>query len=253
MQEYDGKVLARSRYNPLYILDFVTGNLISMVECTQMSEGGRTAKDDKVYINSAAYVDCADINTGNILWATQLPSSASNMQHWVNPSLIGNRIYVTTYTARVCCLSIADEGGYSAGDIIWVWNDSAVSSSSMMAGASARQTGTTTRLYMPSSRAGGGTYVYCLEDQGNSASLVWRSSRSGSYEGAAIWANAPSYPEGVIYCPDANSSGLYAFDASDGAQIWSYTGSGVTKCGVAIVDDMLVFMSNNDVRMLKAN
>ena len=250
MQEYKGMVLARSRYNPLYVLDFKTGNLISTVICSETSEGGCTAKDGKVYINSSTYVDCADIMTGGKLWSTQLPSAAGAMNHWVTPALIGDRIYVTTINAYVCCLSIADGGGYSAGQIIWTVNDPLVFGSGMMAGASARQSGGVTRLYIPSS--GSLTYVYCIEDQGNSASIIWRSSRTGSYEGAAVWANAPGYPEGVVYCPDAYGGTLYAFNASNGTQIWSYSaGPTITKCGVSIVDNMLVLMSNSDVRLLK--
>jgi hypothetical protein len=249
MQEYNGMVLARSRYNPLYVLDFTTGDLISTVICSQVSEGGCTAKDGKVYINSGTNVDCADISTGNILWSTPLPSSAGNMNHWVNPSLVDDRIYVTTTNAWVCCYAIADGGGYNAGQNIWSWNDSLVSGTSMMAGASARQNENVTRLYIPSS--GSGTYVYCIEDQGASASLIWRSSQNGSFEGAAVWANAPGYPDGVVYCPQAYGT-LYAFNASNGALIWTFTPGGVTKCGVSIVDNRLVLMSNSDVRLLKA-
>lgn len=250
MQEYNGMVLARSRMVPLYVLDFKTGNLISTVICSQAAEGGCTAKDGKVYINSNTYVDCADIMSGNKLWSTQLPSDAGAMNHWINPVLVGNRIYVTTYNSRVVCLSIANEGGYSAGQIIWTWYDTAVSGNTMMAGAGARQSNGVTRLYVPSS--GVTAYVYCLEDQGNSASLVWRSSQAGSYEGAAVWSNAPGFPAGVVYCPTAPSGYLYAFDASNGNLIWSYAAGAIAKCGVSIVDNQLVLMTNNDVHLLKS-
>jgi len=253
MQEYNGMVLARSRYETLYVLDFETGTLISTVICSDISEGGCTAKDGKVYINSSHYVDCADISTGTILWSTQLPNS-DLMNHWINPVIIGDRIYLTSTNGTVYCLSIADEGGYTAGQIIWFWSDplKPFGSTAMMAGAGARQSDGVTRLYVASSSAGL-TYVYCLEDQGASASLIWRSSQTDSFEGAAVWANAPSYPEGVVYCPGAYSGILYAFDASDGALVWTYSAGPVwTKCGVSIVDDLLVLMSNSDVRVLKA-
>ena len=244
-------ILARTRYNTLYVLDFQTGALVSTVVCSQISEGGCTAKDDKLYINSNTYIDCADVNTGAILWSTLLPD-ADSMNHWINPVLIGNRIYLSSYKGRVYCLSIADEGGYTAGQIIWSWNDplKPLGSTGMLAGAVARQSGGVTRLYIASS--GGATYVYCLDDQGASASLVWRSAQTGSYEGAAVWANATNYPDGVVYCPDSYGGTLYAFDASNGALVWSYyAGAVITKCGVSIVNDQLILMSNSDVRALK--
>ncbi len=253
MQVYDGMVLARSRYETLYVLDFQTGALVSTVVCSQISEGGCTAKDDKVYINSGAYIDCADINTGSILWSTAVPVPGDNMHHWVNPVLIDNRIYVTTHGGYVLCLAINNDEGYTPGQIIWSWYDSSISGTAMMAGAGARQVGGVTQLYVPSS-ASGLTYVYCIEDQGASPSLIWKSSQTGSFEGAAVWANAPSYPDGVVYCPTNNPTGnLYAFDASDGTLVWTYnSGSGVTKAGVSIVDNRLILMSNADVRVLKA-
>jgi outer membrane protein assembly factor BamB len=173
------------------------------------------------------------------------------MNHWVNPAIIGNRLYVTSFQGRTFCLSIANEGGYIPGQIIWTWNDplKPIGSTCMYAGAGARQSGGVTRLYVASS--GTGTNVYCLEDQGASPSLIWRSSQTGSFEGAAIWANAPGYPQGVVYCP-AYDGNLYAFDASNGNLVWTFPAGGTTKCGVSIVNDLLVLCSNSDVRMLKA-
>ena len=248
MQEYNGMVLARTRYNTLYVLDSKTGALISTVICSEMSEGGCSAKDGKVYITSQHYLDCADIMTGTILWSTKMPATDDTIFHWTNPAIVGNRIYVSSTKGYVYCLSIATEGGYTEGQIIWSWNDPLMSGTSMMAGVGARQSGGVTRLYVASS--GSGTYVYCLEDQGASGSLVWRSGQTGSFEGAAVWANAPSYPQGVVYCPTSTGN-LYAFDASDGALVWTYAAGGTTKCGVSIVNNLLVLMSNSDVRVLK--
>ena len=67
MQEHDGMVLARSRFQRLYVLDFITGAEITVVDCAQSSEGGCGAKEGLVYISSGHRVECADILTGEVL------------------------------------------------------------------------------------------------------------------------------------------------------------------------------------------
>jgi outer membrane protein assembly factor BamB len=253
MQEYEGKVIAHSRFQYLYILDFTDGSLIKKITTSAAAEGGCAVVDDKIYINSSYYIDCADLNTGSILWSTLLPASAGNMDHWINPVIIGNRLYVTSYNGYVFCVCIASEGGFSPGDIIWSWNDTTkpAGMTGMIAGAGARQSGGVTRLYVSSSSGSSMANVYCLEDQGTSASLVWSSAHTGSYEGDAIWANAPSYSEGVVYAPDVYNGTLYAFDASNGSTIWTYyIGAVTSKCGVSIVDDRLILLNNQNLRVL---
>ncbi|HDS30297.1 MAG TPA: hypothetical protein ENN67_04550, partial [Firmicutes bacterium] len=251
MNEYDGMVLARSRLGPLYVLDFETGTLIKEIQTSSASEGGCTVVDGKLYINSNTYVDCRDLETGATVWSTQL-TNGTNMNHWINPAVGDNRIYVTSMHGYVFCLSISSESGYAPGQIIWVWNDpeKPAGSTSMFAGAVVRETGGSTRLYIASS--GSATFVYCLEDAGSSPSLIWRSGSSGSFEGGAIWSSAPGYSDGVIYCPDIYNGTLYAFDASNGNTVWTYYAGSVTaKCGVSIVEDMIVFLTNQNVRVFK--
>ena len=252
MKEYDGMLLAHSRLGPLYVLDFVTGSLIKEIVTSANAEGGCTVVDGRVYINSGTYVDCAELSTGAILWSTPVPFG-SMMHHWINPAVGDNRIYLTTWTGEVFCVSIHADSGYAPGTVIWTWRDplKPTGSTSMYAGAGVRQEGGTTRLYVASS--GSATNVYCLADLGSIANLVWRSENSGSFEGGAIWSNAPSYSEGVVYCPDVYNGYLFAFDASNGNTVWNYYAGAVTsKCGVSIVDNRLVLLTNQDVRVLKA-
>jgi outer membrane protein assembly factor BamB len=255
MKEYDGKVLARSRYQPLYVLDFQTGAMLAEIITSNSSEGGCGAANGKVYINSSYNVDCADINTGAILWSTVLPGSGTNMNHWVDPCIVGNRLYVTTYQSICFCISIDSSSGYPPGQVIWSWSDPTMPamSATMYAGAGARESGGVTRLYISSASGASNAYVYCVEDQGTGASMVWKSAQAGSYEGGAIWSSAPSYPEGVVYVPEVYTGVLYAFNAANGSVVWSYPAGSITaKCGVSLVNNQLVLCSNADVRVFKA-
>jgi len=255
MKEYNGLVIAHSRFSYVYVLDFVTGSLVKKIVTAAISEGGCAVVDDKVYINASTYVQCADLNTGAILWSTQLPATAGNMDHWINPTVAGDRLYMTSYYSYVFCFAMTDEGGYTPGQIIWSWNDpiKPYGSTTMYAGAGSRQVGGVTRLYVSSSSGGSTANVYCLEDQGTSAALIWRSAHTGSFEGNAVWANAPSYPAGVVYCPDVYNGNLYAFNAVDGSTILTYPiGTVTAKSGPSIVNDTLVLCTNTDVRALKA-
>ncbi|MFH1675593.1 MAG: PQQ-binding-like beta-propeller repeat protein, partial [bacterium] len=153
MKEYNGLVIAHSRFSYVYILDFMTGSLVTKITTTSASEGGCAIADDKVYINSAYYIDCADLNSGAILWTTPVPGGYGDMDHWINPTVIDNRVYVTTYYAYVLCLATTNDGGYTPGQIIWDWHDSSkpLSSFGMIAGLGARKVGSTTRLTISSS------------------------------------------------------------------------------------------------------
>jgi outer membrane protein assembly factor BamB len=249
MHEYNGMVLARSRSQNLYVLDFITGNLVSTVVCTSASEGGCGAKDGKVYISSNYYLDCADILTGEILWSTLLTNSAQT-SHWINPTLVGNRCYVSTYQGYVFCIATEDDGTHAPGDIIWDWNDPNIGAGSnpLVGGTSAVVIGGVTRLFVAA--AFSGNYVYCISDDGDTASTLWQSDKTGYYDSSPVWSSAPSYPEGVVYCPNEEGT-LDAFDASNGHNIWAYSAGTELRAGVSPILDMLVVTSGSSVSVFK--
>ncbi|HDS29509.1 MAG TPA: hypothetical protein ENN67_00555, partial [Firmicutes bacterium] len=245
LQEYDGLVLARTRSNVLYVIDFMTGAMVTEIPLSSGSEGGCGAKDGLVYISSSNYIDCADIYTGEMVWSTQLPSGAQ-ITHWINPTLANDRCYFSTYQGYVFCVATIHEGGYSPGDIIWSWNDP-----SLPPGSNPLVGGTTVvgnRIFVAA--AFGGNHVYCIEDMGDTGQLLWKSSTTGYFDASPVWSTAPSYPEGVIYCPD-NNGYIRAWDASDGSEIWAYFIGNELRAGITPILDLLVVTSGTDVKVFK--
>ena len=250
MQEYDGMVLARTRNGGLYVLDFITGSLVSKVETTSPSEGGCGAKDGKVYISSARYLDCADILTGQILWTTPLPNDAE-ITHWINPTIVGTRCYFSTYQGYVFCVAIENDGGHVPGEIIWSWNDPNITpgNNPLVGGTATVTVGGAVRLFVAA--AFSGNYVYCIEDKGETGETLWLSDSTGYYDASPVWSSAPSYPGGVVYCPNRDGY-LDAFDASTGHNIWHLNTGTELRAGMTPILDMLVVTSGTDVAVFKA-
>ncbi len=247
MQKYNGMVLARSRYGHLYALDFITGGLVSHVVCSQASEGGCGAKDGLVYISSSHYVDCADIFTGDILWSTLLPHDAT-ITHWINPSIMEDRLYVSTYKGYVFAIAIEGNSAYLPGEIIWEWYDpdEPLDSYPLVGGTSVFDN----KIFVAA--AFNSNYVYCIEDLGDHAATFWKSSTSGYFDASPVWSSAVNYPDGVVYCPDRNGY-IRAYDASDGTQVWAYDTGGEFRAGVSPILDLLVVTSGTDVSVFKGS
>ena len=245
MQEHDGMVLARSRFQRLYVLDFITGAEITVIDCAQTSEGGCGAKDGLVYISSGHRVECADILTGENLWSTLLPHDA-NISHWINPSIVEDRLYVSTYDGYVFALAIEGNASYMPGEIIWEWFDSSEVQDMypLVGGTSVVDD----KIFVAA--AFYDNYVYCIQDEGDSASTFWKSSTVGYFDASPVWSSAPSYPEGVVYCPDRGGY-IRAYDASNGVEIWAHSTGGELRAGVSPVLDLLIVTSGTDVSVFK--
>ena len=245
MQEWNGYLLARSRYPVLYVFDMVTGDLISQVDCTSSSEGGCGAFEGYVYISSGKYIDCADIMTGEIQWTTPLPHDAA-ISHWMNPSIVNDRVYTSTYQGYVFAIAAMGNTDYTPGEIIWEWNDPTIGAGSnpLVGGTAVIED----KIFIAA--AFNGNYVYCIQDLGDSADTFWRSSSTGYFDASPVWSTAPSYPDGVVYCPDRGGY-IRAYDAADGSQIWAYDTGGEFRAGVSPVLDALIVTSGTEVFVFK--
>ena len=245
MQEYDGLVLARTRWAVMYVIDFVTGTQVQEIELTSSSEGGCGAKDGLAYISSASYIECANIYTGEMVWSTQLPTGAS-ITHWVNPTLANDRCYFSTYQGWVFCVATTYEGSFEPGDIIWSWNDPNIPSGSNPFVGGTAVVGD--KIFVAA--AFSNNYVYCIQDQGDIGELLWRSSTTGYFDASPVWSTAPSYPEGVVYCPDRNGY-LRAWDALDGSEIWALNTGGELRAGMTPILELLVVTSGTQVTVFE--
>jgi outer membrane protein assembly factor BamB len=245
LQEYNGLVLARARWAVLYVLDFMTGDMVQEIDCSSGSEGGCGAKDDLVYISSNYYIDCANIYTGEMVWSTLLPNGAQ-ITHWVNPTLANDRCYFSTYQGYVFCVATINEGSYVPGDIIWSWNDPTIP-----AGNNPFVGGTAVigdRIFV--APAFSGNYIYCIQDMGDTGQLLWKSDTTGYFDASPVWSTAPSYPDGVVYCPDRNGY-IRAWNASDGHEIWALYTGGELRAGITPILDYLVVTSGTDVTVFQ--
>lgn len=245
LQEYDGMVLARSRNNHFYVLDFVTGNLIHHVEVSSGSEGGCGAKDGYAYVICNRNLDCVDLFSGEVVWSTPLPNDAV-ITHWTNPAIVDDRLYVSTYQGYVFAIAIEGNTTHNPGDIIWSWSDPDESpgSNPFVGGCSVSGD----KIF--AAAAFGGNYVYCIQDEGETASTFWKSSTSGYFDASPVWSTAPSYPEGVVYCPDKEGF-IRAYDASNGQEVWAFNTGGELRAGMSPIVDILVVTSGTDVRVFK--
>ncbi len=245
LQEYQGKVLARSRYDRLYVLDFITGGMLAEVELSQAGEGGCGAKDGLIYISSNHYVDCADIITGDIVWSTHLPHEAY-ISHWINPTVVEDRLYVSTYTGYVFAIAIEGNTSFDPGEIIWEWYDpeKPFGTNPLVGGTAVIGN----KVF--AAAAFSGNYVYCIEDTGTEGITLWKSSTTGYFDASPVWSSAPSHPEGVVYCPDRDGF-IRAYDVIDGSQVWVYNTGGEFRAGISPILDMLVVTSGTDVRMFR--
>jgi len=241
MQKYNGMVLARSRQSNLYVLDFVTGSLVSKVNCSSSSEGGCGASDGLVYISSGKWVDCADIMTGEIQWSTQLLFDAG-ISHWVNPTIANDRVYISTYQGYVFALAEKAHESYFPGDIIWSWHDplEPVGNNPLVGGTAVIGD----KVFV--APAFSGNFVYCISDLGDSAETFWQSSTTGYFDASPVWSTAPSYPDGVVYCPD-NNGFLRAWDAANGQEIWQVNTGGELRAGMTPILNLLVVTSATEV------
>ena len=245
MQEYNGMVLARSRSNHFYILDFVTGAMIHHVELSSGGEGGCGAKDGLAYVSCSHYVDCVDIASGIVQWSTLLTNDAT-ITHWINPAIVDDRLYVSTYQGYVFAIAIEGNATHDPGDIIWTWNDPSESpgSNPFVGGCSVSGN----KIFVAA--AFSNNHVYCIIDEGESASTGWKSSTAGYFDASPVWSTAPSYPEGVVYCPDRDGY-IRAYDASNGQEVWALNTGGELRAGMSPIVDILVVTSGTEVSVYK--
>lgn len=241
LQEYEGKILARSRFPRLYVLDFITGAMLQEIICTQSAEGGCAADNGRVYINSGHYVECADISSGIMDWSTLLPYDAG-MSHWINPTIANGRVYVSTYEGYVFALAQVAQGSYMPGDVIWSWQDPLKPSGSNPLVGGTAVSGD--KVFVAA--AFSGNYVYCLDALSDIGTMLWKSETTGYFDASPVWSTAPSFPEGVVYCPDRDGY-LLAYDASDGHQVWSLSTGGELRAGMTPILNMLVVTTGTDV------
>ncbi len=241
MQEFDGMLLARSRHARLFVIDFITGAEITYVDCSSSSEGGCGAKDGLVYISAGHFVDCANIMTGEIQWSTELPYDAG-ISHWINPSIVDDRMYTSTYQGYVFAIAIEGNMSYTPGEIIWEWKDPDIGAgSNPLVGGTAVSDN---KVFVAA--AFSGNYVYCIEDLGDSGVTLWESSTTGYFDASPVWSSANGYPDGVVYCPDRDGY-IRAYDVTDGSEVWAYDTGGEFRAGVSPILDMLVVTSGTDV------
>jgi len=245
MQEWQGLALCRTRQAVLYVIDIVTGDMISEVELSSSSEGGCGAKDGLVYASSGKYVDCADIMTGEIQWSTLLDHDAG-ISHWVNPSIVEDRLYVSTYIGYVFAIAIDGNPDHLPGTIIWDWHDPSISPGSNPLVGGTAVIGN--KIF--AAAAFNNNYVYCIEDQGDTGVTFWQSSTTGYFDASPVWSTAPSYPDGVVYCPDRNGY-IRAYDAADGNELWAFNTGGEFRAGVSPVLDALIVTSGTNVFVFK--
>ena len=245
MQEYNGMVLAKSRSNHFYVLDFESGDMIHDVVISSSGEGGCGAKDGLAYISCNKNVDCVDLTTGEVVWSTPLPYDAA-ISHWINPAIVSDRLYVSTYQGYVFAIAIAGNTSHTPGEIIWSWNDPAITpgSNPLVGGCSVSGN----KVF--AAAAFSGNYVYCIIDEGETASTGWKSSTTGYFDASPVWSTAPSYPEGVVYCPDRGGF-IRAYDASNGQEVWAYSTGGELRAGMSPIVDILVVTSGTDVSVFK--
>jgi len=245
IQEYDGMVLARSRFNHLYVLDFETGDLIQDATLSSSGEGGCGAKDGYAYTSSGHYIDCVDLTSGELAWSTLLPNSSS-ISHWMNPAIVDDRLYTSTYQGYVFAIAIEGNTSHEPGDVIWTWNDPAISpgSNPLVGGCSVSGN----KVF--AAAAFSNNYVYCIVDEGETASTGWKSSTTGYFDASPVWSTAPSYPDGVVYCPDREGY-IRAYDALDGHEIWTLNTGGELRAGMSPIVDILVVTSGTDVSVYK--
>jgi len=245
MQKWEGYVVARSHYSRLYVIDFMTGAEIQAVNLSQGSEGGCGIKDGLAYISSNHFIECADLTTGELLWTTPVPHDAY-ISHWMNPSIMEDRLYTTTYHGYVLAVAIAGNASYEPGEIIWEWHDTNIPAGSnpLVGGTSVVDN----HIFVAA--AFSGNYVYCIEDQGDEGVTYWKSSTTGYFDASPVWSSALSYPSGVVYCPDKEGF-IRAYDAADGHQVWAYDTGGEFRAGVSPILDMLVVTSGTQVSVFK--
>ena len=164
----------------------------------------------------------------------------------MNPSITEDRLYVSTYQGYVFAIAIEGNPDYTPGEIIWEWNDpnTGVGSDPLVGGTAVIGD----KVFV--APAFNGNRVSCLQDLGDSVSLFWQSSTTGYFDASPVWSTAPSYPDGVLYCPD-NNGYIRAYNATDGQEVWAYNTGGEFRAGVSPVLDALIVTSGTEVFVFK--
>ncbi|HDS29961.1 MAG TPA: hypothetical protein ENN67_02835, partial [Firmicutes bacterium] len=244
---YDGKVLAKGRSSTaLYILDAKTGSLIHKVPIQGGFESGVSGKDGKAYTlgysyaTYLTYLECIDIETGTIDWTATNTYSSS---HWSGPCVGDGRIYFSCYQGRVFCYATEAQGSYSPGDLIWYYQ---TAQGNPLNGGVAKLGDD---LYFGAAFTG--NPIYCITDNGDSASLKWTSSVTGYWDGHTVVTTTPSYPDGVVIAAETNSGILYFFNAVNGSVIHSIATSEQQRGGAALAGDYVVIVGGANVRAYK--
>ncbi|HEX9745779.1 MAG TPA: PQQ-binding-like beta-propeller repeat protein [bacterium] len=235
---FQDKVIARARNAAsLYILDASDGSLIYEVPVSGGGEGGVGVHNGKVYTNcgiagGTGEMVCVDIASGSIDWSTPISEGPA---HWICPTIADGRIYITSYDGVVFCLAEVDDSPYLAGDLIWTWNDPAESPGSYPLIGGVAKLGSD--LFFSS--AFSSNHVYCITDNGATASTKWKSIITGYFDSTCTVAVTPSYPNGVVIAPEL-SGNTYFLDASTGSMAYSLPSVETQRAGVPILEDKIV-------------
>jgi outer membrane protein assembly factor BamB len=244
---YEGKVLAKGRGEiALYILDAVDGSLIHEVPMMAGFESGVAGYNGKAYAVGynygprESYLDCVDIATGTVDWTWHSGYSYSGVDHWNGPLVEDGRVYFADYNGVIFCIAAEDQGSYSAGDEIWRYT---VPAGNPVNGGVAKLGN---HLFCGCAFA---SPVYCVSDDGDTASLAWSSSITGYFDAHMTVAITPSYPDGVVIAPTVNQQCIHFLDATNGGVIRTINTAEQMRSGASMAGEYVVLAGQYNLRV----